>query len=256
MFKESLVKSSVRTEAFEGRPMENTNPCVAALRPSTNLGRSAPAQQFLGGRIIVASLFAALTLLGALASPAFAQTPLPRAPQATAAPTRDALVSALARAETFTTENQQYQRLPEARALARASRTEPPARALARMGAAAGNLIETKGHFVLYRAGRQATAQLETDRGETLYPVVLNTGTGGIGILPGTLIVQPRNLTQSEALATDHGLELVRAYPHLKTAIYRVKPGQDILAAAAALKADARVAGAEVEVVEHIRAPR
>lgn len=195
-------------------------------------------------------------MAGTPASPAFAQSPLPRAPQAAAAPNRDALVAALARAESFTSENQQYQRLPEVRALARASRNEPPAQALARVGAAAGNLIETKGHFVLYRAGAQATAQLETANGETLYPAALNTGTGGIGILPGTLIVQPKNLAQSEALATDHGLELVRAYPHLKTAFYRVKPGQNLLAAATSLKADARVLSAEVEVIEHIRTPK
>lgn len=211
----------------------------------------------LSARKLIASLFAGLALLGTLASPGFAQPPhLPRTPHATVAPNRDALVAALARAETFTSENQQYQRLPELRALARASRAEPPAQALARVGAAAGSLIETKGHFVLYRASAQAAAQLEAVDSQTLYPAVLNMRTGGLGILPGTLIVQPKNIAQAEALAAAHGLELVRAYPHLNTAFYRVKPGQDLLAAAAALKADARVVNAEVEVVEHIRVPK
>lgn len=206
---------------------------------------------------LIALLFAVLAMPVMLASPAFAQPPqLPRAPQATAAPNRAALVAALARAETFTSGNQQYHRLPEVRALARASQKEPPAEALKRVGAASGNFIETKGHFVLYRAGAQATAQLETAGGQTLYPAALNTATGGIGILPGTLVVQPKNISQAEALAADHGLELVRAYPHLKTAFYRVKPGQDLLAAAASLRADARATSAEVEVIEHIRTPK
>lgn len=197
-------------------------------------------------------------LLVVLASPASAQQPpqLPRTPQTTVAPNRAALVATLARAETFTSQNEQYSRLPEVRALARASQNEPPAKALTRAGASAGSLIETKGHFVLYRAGAQKTAQLETANGETLYPAALNTGTGGIGILPGTLIVQPKNITQAETLAADHGLELMRAYPHLKTTFYRVKPGQDLLAAAASLRADARVANAEVEVVEYVRTPK
>ncbi len=196
-------------------------------------------------------------LLAVTMLPAVAQPPrLPGAPQTATAPNRAALVASLARAETFTSGGQQYSRLPEVRALARASRKEPPAQALARVGASEGNFIEAKGHFVLYRAGALATARLETADSQTLYPTALNTRTRVIGILPGTLIVQPKRLSQAETLAADHGLELVRAYPHLKTAFYRVKPGQDILAAAASLKADARVASAEVEVVEHIRTPK
>jgi hypothetical protein len=41
----------------------------------------------------------------------------------------------------------------------------------------------------------------------------------------------------------------------LQVAFFRVMPGQDVVAAAAELSADTRVASAEVEVVEHLNVP-
>ncbi len=108
----------------------------------------------------------------------------------------------------------------------------------------------------MFRAAGRADARLEASHGTTLYPTALNPRTGGIGILPGTLIVQPKDMNTVQAIASDHGLELVRAYAHLQTAFYQVKPGADLLAAAAALAGDARVKLAEPEVVEFVRVPR
>jgi hypothetical protein len=192
--------------------------------------------------------------LAFLTLPALAQTP--RGVTPTQAANRAAIVQALSRGPDFTSQDQQYQLLPTARAAQRQPDETSAQQTVQRHGASAADFIETKGEFVVFRAAAQAGARLAASHGSTLYPTALNARTGGIGILPGTLIVLPKNMNTVQAIANDHGLELVRAYAHLKTAFYRVKPGQDLLAAATALAADARVELAEPEVIEIMRVPR
>lgn len=192
--------------------------------------------------------------LAFLTLPVLAQTPRAAAPAQAA--NRAAIVQTLSHGAEFTSQNERYQLLPAARAAQRQPGEASAQQTVARHGASAGDFIETKGQFVVFRAAAQAGARLEASQGTTLYPTALNPRTGGIGILPGTLIVQPKNMNTAQAIANDHGLELVRAYAHLKTAFYRVKPGQDLLVAAAALAGDARVKLAEPEVIEFVRVPR
>lgn len=165
---------------------------------------------------------------------------------------RATLMQTLGRGAPMTSNNEQYQVLSGARA-ARSKSQELPQQTLSRYGG--GQLIETKGAFVVFTAAQQGGASVIQVNGATSYPTVLNVNTGGIGILPGTLVVKLKNMANARAVAADHGLELVRAFAHLQTAFYRVKPGQDVVAAAAALTADARVASAEAEVIEHMKVP-
>ena len=154
---------------------------------------------------------------------------------------------------TITSNNQQYQILPGVRATISLP-DERPEQALTRMG---GNkLIETKGAFVVFSAAQQSVPSLTSVNGATSYPAALNPRTGELGILPGTLKVSLKDTSSAAAVAADHGLEVVRVFAHLQMAFYRVPPGQDVVAAAAALSADARVASAEVEVVEHLSVPQ
>lgn len=153
---------------------------------------------------------------------------------------------------TITSNNQQYQILPGVRATLSLP-NEQPEQALTRMGGS--KLIETKGAFVVFSAAQQSVPSLTSVNGETSYPAALNPRTGEIGILPGTLKVSLKDMANAAAVAADHGLEVVHVFAHLQIAFYRVKPGQDVVTAAAELSADARVASAEVEVVEHLNVP-
>lgn len=175
---------------------------------------------------------------------------------------RAILLKTLNRGATVTSNNQEYQILPDVRAAESLSQ-EQPQQTLTRHGGS--KLIETKGAFVVFtaapqsaanvKAAPQSAASIKSVNGATSYPTVLNPRTGGIGILPGTLTVKLKNMDSAVAVATDHGLEVVRVFAHLQTAFYRVKPGQDVAAAAASLTADPRVASAEVEVIEHVAVP-
>jgi len=164
---------------------------------------------------------------------------------------RAALLQSAGRGTTISSNNQQYQILTGVRAAESLSK-EQPQQTLTRMGG--GKLIETKGSYVVFSAAQQSAASVTSVNG-TSYPTVLNSRTGGIGIVPGTLSVKLKNSANAAVIAADHGLEVVRIFAHLQTAFYRIKPGQDVVAAAAALSADARVASAEVEVIEQINVP-
>ena len=172
--------------------------------------------------------------------------------ETTAVTERAALLQTAGRGQAVTSNSQQYQILPGARAVESLAQ-EQPQQTLARAGG--GKLIETKGAFVVFAAAQQSAASVASTNGATSYPTVLNTRSQGIGILPGTLNVKLKNMDSAAAIAIDHGLEVVRVFAHLQTVFYRVKPGQDVLAAAASLSADPRVSSAEVEVIEHMKVP-
>lgn len=171
---------------------------------------------------------------------------------ATAATERATLLKTAGRGSNISSNNQQYQILPGVRA-AKSLSQEQPQQTLKRMGG--GKLIETKGLFVVFTAAQQSSASVASVNGASSYPAAFNPRTGGIGILPGNLIVKLKNIDNAAAVATDHGLDVVRVFAHLQTASFRVKPGQDVVAAAAALAIDARVVSAEVEVIEHMNVP-
>lgn len=169
-----------------------------------------------------------------------------------AANQRAATLQALGRGATLSSNNEQYQVLSGARAV-QSQPQDTQQQAVARAG---GNqMIESKGSFVVYTAAPQGVASVAQVNGVTTYPTVLNARTGGIGILPGTINVKLKDMASAAAVGSDHGLELVRQFAHLQTAFYRVKPGQDVVAAGTALAADARVLSAEVEVLEHMNVP-
>ena len=164
---------------------------------------------------------------------------------------RAALLQTKKRGSTITSNSQKYQILAGVRAVESLSH-EQSEQTLSRMGG--GKLLEKKGSFVIFSAAEQSQASVTSVNG-TSYPTALNQRTGGIGIVPGTLSVNLKNMASAPALAKDHGLDVVRVFAHLQTAFYRVKPGQDVVAAAASLTADARVASVEVEVLEHLNVP-
>ena len=189
-------------------------------------------------------------LIGFAALPTLAQA-ADRAATSAAVTERAAVLQTVERGASLSSNNQQYQILTGVRAVKSLAK-EQPQQTLTRMGG--GKLIETKGAFVVFTAAQQSAASVTSVNG-TAYPAVVNSRTGGIGIMPGTLNVKLKDSANAATVASAHGLEMVRVFSHLQTAFYQVKTGQDVLAAAAALSADVRVESAEVEVIEHMNVP-
>jgi len=172
-----------------------------------------------------------------------------------AAAERAAMLETLQKGKPITGSRERYRHVPEVLAVARGA-DETPQEAIARMGARGDQLLETKGRLVLFRSTRQKTASVEAVGGSAVYPVVLNARTGTFGVLTGTLVVKPKSLADAAVIASSHGLEKGKEYPHLQTVFYRARAGTDIADAAAALQADARIESAYPEIIEYVRVPK
>lgn len=190
-----------------------------------------------------------------LAAPLGLAQESPKSVANAAAAERAAMLETLQKGKPITGSRERYRHLPEVLAVARGD-DETPQEAIARMGARADQLLETKGRLVLFRSTRQKAASVEAVGGSVVYPVVLNARTGTFGVLTGTLVVKPKSLADAAAIASSHGLEKGKEYPHLQTVFYRAKAGTDIADALAALQADARIESAYPEIIEYVRVPK
>lgn len=173
----------------------------------------------------------------------------------TGAAERTAMVKTLERGKQLKGSREQYQHLTQVFAIV-ANSSETPEQAIARTGDTGAQLVETKGKLVLYRSAQTRQASVGRAGGTSVYPTAVNTRTGTLGVLTGTLIVKPKNMADADAIASSHGLEKGKAYPQLQTVFYRAKAGVDIADVSAALQADPRIDSAYPEIVEHVRVPK
>lgn len=172
--------------------------------------------------------------------------------QTLAAKEREIFLQTHARGIGISSNSVDYQILPGVRAAHKLAHEQPEHTSLRMSGT---KLIETKGSFVVFEAAEQSQSSVTLVNGANSLPTVINVGTGGIGIIPGTIRVKLKNSSSGNAVATDHGLEVVRIFEHLKTAFYQVKSGQDVVAVTTSLNSDTRVESAELEVIEHVLVP-
>ena len=198
-------------------------------------------------RIVVGCLWLVCSL-------GLAQEPLK--PGMARAAERAAMLETMQRGKEIGGDRERYQHLPEVLAVERRTLDEPPQQAVDRLGLTGAQVVETKGRLVLFRFPQGKPAQLERFGQSTLYPAVLNTRTKNFGVLSGVLVVKPRNTADAAAIANTHGLETVKAFPHIRTVFYRVKATMDIADVAAALQADPRVENAYAEIIEHLNVPK
>ena len=169
---------------------------------------------------------------------------------------RAAMLETLQKGKQLQGSRDQYRFLPEVHAVEHRPSAETPQEALSRIGESGAQVLETKGRLVLFRSAQQKPAFVERVAGATIFPTVVNTRTGTLGVLTGTLVVKPKNLADAAAIASTHGLAEGKAYPHLRTVFYRVRANTDIADVAAALQADPRVENAYPEIIEYVRLPK
>ena len=157
-----------------------------------------------------------------------------------------------------TRQGERYVFLPEVRAVRQVGTFENPQLVLSSLGVEGDEVLGTKGGFIIYKATggpAQPVPALATLNDGTVYPVVLNQRTGQLGIVSGMIAVKLPEMMDGDAVAQDHGIQLQSRYDHLGLAFYIVSIGEDVLSAAQALAADARVDSAEVEILEHFHVP-
>jgi uncharacterized protein len=169
---------------------------------------------------------------------------------------RSAMIKSLSRGKAMKGSRDQYQHLPQVRAVTLADSSETPEQAIARVGDAGAQLVETKGRLVLYRSSSTKPAYVQSTGGTSVFPTVVNARTGSLGVLTGNLIVKPKDMADADAIASGRGIETTKAYPQLQTVFYKAKVSVDIADVAAALQADPRVESAYPEIIERVRVPK
>ena len=121
------------------------------------------------------------------------------------------------------------------------------------------SLIQKKGRFSIYQSGlkvQDSKMTCQTVLANTLYPVVLNSRTGNLGIVTGNVIVKLKDIEQADEIAAEFNLNLKKAYSHLSTAFYLPSSDQDMLQLTEELGNDSRVKRATIEVLEYIQEAR
>ncbi len=172
---------------------------------------------------------------------------------------RRELLDSLARGRAFRSRGQSYE-LVGAHALGTGAATGSPSATRGAARSAPGStstqpeVVATKGPFSIVRDAspgpRAALSQSSAPTATDLLPVAVNTRTGELGVVLGTIVVRLRDPGFASAVASDHQLALSRAFPRLGLAFYRLPGPGDLFAASAALASDPRVLSSEIEVRE------
>jgi hypothetical protein len=183
--------------------------------------------------------------------------------QAEAASARRAgLVAASQKGPEFKNDKQTYRVVVGMRAVPRGDATSGRANAL---GIEAEDVVEQKGPYAIVArtpvgtagAPRVAAASAVSElAGAPAYPVVLNTRTGQLGVVSGTLVVKMPKIADAAALAKAYGLTVDYVAESIGYAFLRVPAGGDVISTAAALRRDARVSSAYAEIREHFPVPK
>jgi hypothetical protein len=207
------------------------------------------------------AVVAGVGVLGAL--PAAGQTPAgPRdASPAQRAPQPG--VEGLERGAQWTNQGQAYAVVPQVRAVMGRGQGEEPSAALARLGVTGGQVMERKGGYIVYKqaapprpAGGAATpAPLVAAKGDPR-PVALNLRTNRLAVVLNTVRVELADATAAQALAADLGITLGRQMPSRPVAYYTAPAGADLVLLLNRMRADPRVAAADLELIEFARALR
>ena len=143
----------------------------------------------------------------------------------------------------------------------KAFRGEPDdQRSLTLAGVTSGEVVERKGPHILFRDKAAPDAKIDPSRkttgtGKPVYTVVQNQRTGRLGVVLGTIQVRLRDADAAERLGRDFGLAIQQNFRHLGFVFFRIAPGQDPFSIAEALRQDAAVKQAVVEILENPALP-
>jgi hypothetical protein len=147
----------------------------------------------------------------------------------------------------FRSAGQDYRVVPAVRA----ARVAGSATLLA-VDARESDLLERKGPYALFV--EQAGAA--PDVASPTRAVAVNTRSGQLGVITGTITARVGSADAAAAAATAGGIILELVMPATGYAFFRARPGADVLAAAAALGARPELKGVEVEVRESFDEPQ
>jgi hypothetical protein len=181
----------------------------------------------------------------------------------TAAARRAALVAAAPKGPEFENDRRTYRVVTGMQAVKLGDATAN-ARAAA-LGLPATAVVEQRGPYAIVERGAatgtlasavEAASAVSAIAAEPSYPVVVNTRTGQLGVVSGTIIVKLATVADADALAKANGLSVEYVAEPIGFVFLGAPAGTDVLAMTAALGRDPRVILAYAEIREHFAVPR
>lgn len=163
---------------------------------------------------------------------------------------RGRVVAEAAKGPAFRSSGQDYRVVSGVRASETARDASPGSR-LAEAGVAEEDLLEVKGRYAIHleRAGSRGGG------GAATFAVAVNTRSGALGVVTGTVTGRVGTAAEAEAAARAAGLRLDFFAESTGYAFFQVRAGGDPFGAAARLRARAGMKDVEVEVRERHNRP-
>ena len=169
-------------------------------------------------------------------------------------------IEAMTKGSTFSSAKESYVFLPELYSVKSRGKKDTAANKSIEtlQSATSADFVQQKGMFQIYKSGGVVSEnKLTSDSATslTLYPVVLNQRTNQLGVVPGNIIVKMDDTSEAQLVSAEYGIQLKKQYAHLKTAIFNVEDGQDILEIYQHLQKDSRIQQVSIEVLENLNEP-
>jgi len=115
--------------------------------------------------------------------------------------------------------------------------------------------IQNKGGFSIYEKGSSGSLSTSTSSSRGNYPVVYNPRTDNLGIVLGNSIVKVTDLSEIGVISKKYNLQILRTFPHLKTAILKSNDPAEIISINERIGLENGVTSSEVEVLENAYIP-
>jgi hypothetical protein len=82
--------------------------------------------------------------------------------------------------------------------------------------------------------------------------IAYNPRSGQIGVIIGDIIVKLRPYYRAETIANIFNINLITSFENINTAIFRIKPGQNIFTIAEQLSGYVGVEFAEIDIIDNL----
>jgi|TARA_B110000261_G_C13073637_1_gene353177 hypothetical protein len=161
---------------------------------------------------------------------------------------------ALASGVTFLNSQEEYQLILGGRAFNKNNNINSNTSSLS--GNANSNNLWTgeQGSFLLSIVGNDTTTNSASASmaNSNFNQIAYNPRSGQIGVIIGDIIVKLRPYYRAETIANIFNINLITSFENINTAIFRIKPGQNIFTIAEQLSGYVGVEFAEIDIIDNL----
>ena len=160
---------------------------------------------------------------------------------------------ALASGVTFVNSQQEYQLILGGRAV-NINNTNSNVSSLSGNSNSNNLWVGEQGPYLLSIAGNDTTTNSASASmaNSNFNQIAYNPRSGQIGVIIGDIVVKLRPYYRAETIANIFNINLITSFENINTAIFRIKPGQNIFTIAEQLSGYVGVEFAEIDIIDNL----